>query len=390
MTAGFVATALVFGAAGVGVGLAIGQGGGANGADTLPTAAGTSPGAGSQPDVAAIAADVDQATVDLTARGPNGQDQGTGMLLTASGIVLTNNHVIAGSTEVTAQVDGEGPTYRATFLGADPTADVALLKLADGSPFHTVTLGNSGSTKVGDEVVAIGNALALSGPETVTSGTISAVGRAVSVSDAGTGADEDLKDLFQTSAAIEPGNSGGPLVNAGGQVIGMNTASANSTDGFSAPTVGFAIPINTAMSIARQIMAGKASASVVVGRRPVIGVTTETVACADGDAGATAPDCSALAYSFSGFPFGSEYGYVPPVGSGAVVTGTDQGGPAAGAGLSVGDVIVSVGGEPVHGPAQFAARLDGYKVGAKVAVGWVDQRRDRHSATLELVAGPNP
>lgn len=392
MAAGFVATALVFGAAGVGVGLAIGGDGfGGGGSVTLPTAARTDPDSSAPIDVAAIANKVEPATVDITARGADGEDEGTGMILTTSGIVLTNNHVVDGSTELNAQVDGQGKIYRATFLGADPGDDVALLQLHDGSGFTTVTLGNSGAITVGDQVVAIGNALALSGPETVTSGTISATGREVTVSDTGTGLQENLKDLFQTTASIAPGNSGGPLVDAAGQVIGMNTASADSSpDGLGTTTIGFAIPINTAMSIARQIQAGKASRNVLVGARPVIGADVETVACAQGEQNSQGQDCSALTDPFSGFPFGNDFGYVSPVSRGAVVVAVDEASPAANGGLVVGDVIVSVDDKPVDNPNQLTQRLDSFKVGHKVKLGWVDQRHVRHTAAIKLVAGPNP
>jgi len=338
--------------------------------------------------VGAIAKRVEPATVDISANGPDGQDEGTGMVLTPSGIVLTNNHVIDGSTVVTAQVDGTGKSYPVTVLGTDATDDVALLKL-NGGDFRTVTIGNSSAITVGDQVVAVGNALALSGSETVTNGIISATDRSVSVEDQSTGLTENLEGLFQTSAPINPGNSGGPLVDSAGQVIGINTAEASSTgSGEPASNVGFAIPINKAMDIARQIQAGKASATVDIGTHPVMGVEVTTVACAEGQ-----DDCTPLGSAspsgttpFIGQP---SSGYTAPVGKGAVVSEVLQGFPAQAAGLAVGDVITSCNGAAITSPSDLVAHLSHLKVGSKVTVGWVTDNGSQGSATVTLAASPN-
>jgi len=246
--AALVVTALLAGGAGAGIALAVRHNGPSptrSASGPLPTAAPLTPASSQGLNVGAIAKRVEPATVDISANGPDGQDEGTGMVLTPSGIVLTNNHVIDGSTVVTAQVDGTGKSYPVTVLGTDATDDVALLKL-NGGDFRTVTIGNSSAITVGDQVVAVGNALALSGSETVTNGIISATDRSVSVEDQSTGLTENLEGLFQTSAPINPGNSGGPLVDSAGQVIGINTAEASSTgSGEPASNVGFAIPINS-------------------------------------------------------------------------------------------------------------------------------------------------
>lgn len=380
-----VATALVSGGVGATIALA------ASGSTTasLPSAVESAPPLSPQHglSVQAIAARVDAATVDITASGsPAGPDEGTGMVLTPSGVVLTNNHVIDGSTELTAQVDGAGRTYDAVVLGTDATKDVALLQLKDASGLPTVTIGNSSSVAVGDQVVAIGNALAIPGPETVTTGIISATDRSVAVSDPSSGLTEDLSGLLQTSAAINPGNSGGPLVDSDGDVIGMDTAAAGSTsDGTSANNVGFAIPINTAMAIARQVMAGKATATVQIGTPAILGVgDLMTVACAEGQDG-----CAGLGVPTFGFPFGGYIPYSSPVRAGAVVGEVEQGTPAASAGLETGDVVTEVDGRPVSGPDQLAADLRGGKVGQKVTLSWVDQNGSRQSATVYLVQGPN-
>jgi S1-C subfamily serine protease len=242
---------------------------------------------------------------------------------------------------------------------------------------------------VGDQVVAVGNALALSGSETVTNGIISATGRSVSVEDQSTGLTENLKGLFQTSAPINPGNSGGPLVDSAGQVIGINTAQASSTSsGEPASNVGFAIPINTAMDIARQVQAGRASATVDIGPHPVMGVEVTTVACAEGHdnctaLGATSPSA---ANPFFGEPSAS---YSAPVDQGAVVTEVLPGYPAKGAGLAVGDVITSFNGVTVKSLSDLSDQLSHLKVGSKVTVGWVTYNGSHDSATVALAAGPN-
>jgi len=384
-----VATAVVSAGAAVGVTLAVTDNPAPTSASsvTLPTAVpNQSSPRGQGFNVASIAARVERATVDITANGPNGEDEGTGMILTASGIVLTNNHVIDGSTQFSARIDGAGKSYAATVIGTDATRDVALLQLHGRSNFTTVTLGSSAAVTVGDQVVAIGNALALAGSETVTAGIISATGRSISVSDPSTGLTENLTGLFQTSAPINPGNSGGPLVDSTGQVIGMNTAAASgNSSGEAASDIGFAIPINAAMSIARLIQAGKASATIQIGPRAIMGVLVESVACAEGQDG-----CQGLnASPFGDLPFGGYYGgYTAPVSKGAVVADVYQGTPAETAGLQAGDVIISLDGKPVATPSGLTALMGGRKVGASVTVTWVDQATRHHTATLRLALAP--
>lgn len=377
--------ALVAGGAGAGIALGVSGGGGSTlgSSAALPSAGKSAPrSSAAQANVHLIASRVDPATVDITATGPNGQDEGTGMILTSSGLVLTNNHVIDGSTKVTVRVDGKGRTYSAQVLGTDSTDDVALLQVKGGPTFPTVKIGNSSDVGVGDSVVAIGNALGLSGPETVTSGIISATGRAIPVSDPSSGLTENLKDMFQSSAPINPGNSGGPLVDAAGQVIGMNTAEASgSGSGQNASNVGFAIPINRAMSIARQIQSGKPSATVQVGPHAIMGVEVISVTCAEGGDG-----CTPLSSS-SPFGFGSTYN--PPVTSGAVVAGVEQGDPAQAAGIAAGDVITAVNGSSISSPTALTTYMNTQKVGDKGTVKWVDPNGKRQSAVLKFVRGPN-
>ncbi len=382
------AAVLVAGGAGAAIALAV-TNGGTSGSPASRAAAPSSgqPGSTQGLNVHSVAASVAPATVDITAAGSNGQDEGTGMVVTPSGAVLTNNHVIDGSTQLSVQIDGSGKTYPATVVGTDATDDVALLQMQGGADFRTVALGNSNAIAVGDPVVAIGNALGLSGPETVTNGIISATGRSVTVGDPSTGLTESLNGLFQTSAPINPGNSGGPLVDASGKVIGMNTAQESSTgSGQAASNVGFAIPINSAMAIARQIQAGDASATVQIGPRAIMGVEVTTIACAEGKNG-----CSSLGSSspFAVIPFIGSSGYTAPVKQGAVVSIVEPGDPAEAAGLASGDVITSINGTAISSPTALTGQMNLQKVGGKVTVDWVDPKGQHLSATLSLVQGPN-
>src|SRR6202012_3530829 len=201
--------------------------------------------------------------VSIDVKSGNNEDEGTGMIITSDGEVLTNNHVIELYSEggnkgtITVTEYGQTKALPTTLVGYAQTKDVALLKINDASNLPTVTFGNSGKAVVGDAVVAIGNALGLAaGTPTVTQGIISALGLSVSAGGAGT-LPENLQNLIQTDAAINPGNSGGPLIDTAGQVIGMNTAVAGSSeDGTSAQNIGFAIPIEEVESLIPQLEKG--------------------------------------------------------------------------------------------------------------------------------------
>jgi serine protease Do len=212
-------------------------------------------------DVAGIIAKVEPAVVAITTDGgpDNGGAAGTGFVITSDGYIATNNHVIEGASKISVAFN-DGTTKPANLVGHDPATDLAVLKVsATGLP--SVTLGNSDKVQVGDDVVAIGNALALEGGLSVTQGIISGTNRQVS-----TDAGSQLFGMLQTDAAINPGNSGGPLVNAQGQVIGINTAIANPSE---AQNIGFAIPVSAAQPIIADLQAG---------RKPAfLGVATVTV-----------------------------------------------------------------------------------------------------------------
>jgi putative serine protease PepD len=212
-------------------------------------------GEGGQIDVHSVVAKVVPSTVAITStlvqqQGPfqvEGEGAGTGIILDSEGHILTNAHVVAGATSVTVDVNGESRS--AQVIGGDRSQDVAVLKLDDPSGITPATLATD-DVVVGDQVVAIGNALALEGSPTVTEGIISAIGRTI---DTENGA---LGGLIQTDAAISSGNSGGPLVNANGEVVGVNTAVARSGGSVAASNIGFVIPIDQAMQVASQVIAG--------------------------------------------------------------------------------------------------------------------------------------
>ncbi|MGA2208430.1 MAG: trypsin-like peptidase domain-containing protein [Acidimicrobiales bacterium] len=333
-----------------------------------------SPGTNAKINVSAIAAKVDPAVVDITSIDQSSGEEaaGTGMILTSNGEVLTNNHVIADGTSITAQIDGKGTTYKVRVLGTDTKQDVALVQLVGASGLSTVSIGNSSSLQVGDPVVAIGNALDLKGPPTVTQGIVSALGRSISASDEGTGVTENLSGLIQTDAPINPGNSGGPLVNAAGQVIGMDTAAASGSSTQAATNIGFAIPINEAIAIAQQIQQGKGSSSVLINNKGFIGVEVITIAQAE-----AAP---------TGI-FGAQYP-TPGTNKGAYVAGILQGTPAVQSGLKEGDVITAVNGTSVATPVALGAILSKDKPGQSVNVTWIDPSGGKHSATISLGARP--
>ena len=332
-------------------------------------------------DVPAITAKVEPAIVDITAQlSPylgSGRDAGTGMIISSTGEVLTNNHVVYDATSITAQIDGKGRIYQARVLGVDKTQDVALIQLENASGLPTVNFGDSSSVKIGDEVVAIGNALALTGPPTVTEGIVSALDRSITAGDASSNLTENLHGLIQTDAPINPGNSGGPLVNTAGQVIGMTTANASGSPSQSATNIGFAIPIDTARLIAAEIRAGKPVAGVEIGEQGFIGVEVNTVGQAESDPSRTF------------VPQGSFFGgYTAPVRSGAVVAQVLAGTPAATNGIGLGDVITRFAGRPIGSPVDLHNAVAHLEPGSSASITWVDLNGQRHISTITLATRP--
>jgi len=302
------------------------------------------------------------AVVSIDVKSGGNEDEGTGMIITSDGEVLTNNHVIelftqgGNSGNITVTEYGQKQPLAATLIGYNAQQDVALLRINNAAGLPTVTFGNSGKAVVGDAVVAIGNALGLAaGTPTVTQGIVSALGRSVSAGGAGT-VSENLQDLIQTDAAINPGNSGGPLIDTEGQVIGMNTAVAGTTqDGTNSQNIGFAIPIATVEQLLPQLQKGGQTAS--GGGYLGVDITTLTPALRQ------------------------QYGFTPT--AGAVVLNVIAGSPAARGGLAQGDVIVAVDGHAVTSAAGLQSTIMKAKAGQSVQITYY-VGADKHTANVTL------
>ena len=317
-----------------------------------------------------IAARVDPGLVDVVSTdGYQGAiAAGTGIVLTSNGEILTNNHVIEGATAIKVTDVGNGRTYTASVVGYDASHDVAVLQLQGASGLTVASLGDSSSVRVGDNVVALGNAGGKGGTPSVAAGTVTALGQSITASDQGSGVSEQLTGLIQTNAAIQPGDSGGSLVNAYGQVIGMDTAASSSFQFQGQASSGeqaYAIPINEAVSIAKQIEAGTASADVHIGTTAFLGISIQTANS-----------------GFGGSGFGST------TGSGVTLGGAISGSPAANAGLTAGDEITSLGGQQVASAEDVAHVLVSYHPGDHISVTWLDQSGQSHTETLTLTTGP--
>ena len=307
---------------------------------------------------AAVAAKVNVGVVDInTVLGyQHGTAAGTGMVITASGEVLTNNHVVEGATSISVRLVSTGKTYPATVVGTDVSDDVALIQLTGASGLQTVSTGDSSKVAAGDPVVAIGNAGGTGGAPSVVEGTVEALGQNITASDNVSSHSEQLTGLIQTSAPLQPGDSGGPLASTAGKVIGMDTA-ASATYSFSQSSgQSFAIPINTALALAKQMESGQASAKVHIGSNAFLGVQVVSS---------------------------------PTAGSqGAVVQTVVPATPAAKAGLQANDTITQINGQAISSPADLTALLLSHHPGDKVTVQWVDSAGQPRSASITLASGP--
>ncbi len=322
----------------------------------------------------------------------------TGMIISRNGLVLTNNHVIDGTTSLTALDVATGKRYAAKWLGYDASDDVAVIKLEGASGLRTVPLGNSSNVRQGDGVVALGNAGG-TGSITAVAGNITGLNQSITASDEGSNSSERLTGMLQTNAEIVPGDSGGPLASAAGKVIGMDTAASTGSNGYSQQNLGFAIPINRAVTIADQIIAGKKSSTIQVSPTGFIGVSVaggpaasssspkeqqalqlqaENGSGTGGGAGNSAPGCSANDLNL----------VVPrtiaPVSSGTLVLGDLCGTPAATAGINAGDVITAVGGHRVTTPNSLESILSQLSPGSSTSVSWVDTSGQAHAHSLVL------
>jgi len=265
---------------------------------------------------------------------------GTGMVLTSSGRILTNNHVIAGATTIRVVVPNTTHRYGARVVGYDIADDVAVLQLRGAENLRTVAIGSSASLTVGASVTAVGNSGGF-GRLISGRGRVIRLKRSITVQ-SDSGERYRLAGLIETNAALRPGDSGGPLLDSAGRVVGMDTAASPFA------RRAFAIPIATATRVTNQIVSGKASARVHIGATALLGVQVQGTTIAE------------------------------------VVPGS----PAQVAGLKPGDVIISIGGKRVTGAAGITAAVLTHKPGQVVAVVYTDETGRRRTARVRLATGP--
>lgn len=342
-----------------------GAGGSGGGSTSAPAE-----GSGGPTDVRAIATKVDPALVDVnsTFKYQVAAGAGTGIVLTSNGEILTNNHVVDGATKITVTDVGNGKTYDATVVGYDSTHDIAVLQLQGAAGLQSAKLASSTSAAIGEPVVAIGNAGGTGGTPTSAGGSITAIDRSISAADDLDGTSERLTGLIQVNADVQSGDSGGSLVNASGQVVGMDTAASAGLSFQSSASQGFAIPIGQALSTAKQIESGRSTATVHVGATAFLGVLVET-----SSAGAAARTGTGTA--------------VPNV-TGVTVRSVVAGEGAEKAGLASGDTITSLGGHAVDSASALSKLLVSYHPGDSVVLGWTGPSGTTHSSTIVLGSGP--
>ena len=377
---GLTATAVV--AAAIGAGAAVGLSGG--------TTAGAGAAATSQTMLSTtqISSRIDPGLVDVTSTlgYDNATAMGTGIVLTANGEILTNNHVINGATSVSVTDIGNGKTYKATVVGYDESQDVAVLQLTGASGLTVANTGNSSTVAVGNSVVALGNAGGAGGTPSVATGSVTGLDQSITASDESSGTSEQLSGLIETNAPIQPGDSGGPLVNSYGQIVGMDTAASSNyqfggagnggagsggfgsggagsggaggstgSSGNTSATQGYAIPIDTALSVAKQIEAGQGSSVIHTGATAFIGIEIATT---------------------------------DQTSSGVEIAGTQPGTPAATAGLTEGDVITAINGSTVSTGTQISEALIQQHPGDKITLTWTNTDGQSQTATVTLGTGP--
>jgi S1-C subfamily serine protease len=313
-------------------------------------------GFGFAPHPAAAALSTGVVDITTTLGYQNGTAAGTGIVLTSTGEILTNNHVIRGATDLRVIDPSTGRSYPATVAGYSVTRDVAVLQLKGASHLHTITYGNSSNVKVGQKVTAVGNAQGLGGKPATAAGKVTAVRQTIVASD-GSGLSEQLTGLIQIDAALQPGDSGGPLLNKAGRVIGMDTA-ASAGFAFQSSHEGYAIPINQARSLAKQIVAGQASLIVHIGSTPFLGVSVSNAASNQGTA------------------------------AGALVVSVVPGSPAEQAGLVAGDTITALDGQAIVTYGQLSQLLLQHAAGDVVTLQWIDGTGATQTADVTTAAGP--
>jgi S1-C subfamily serine protease len=304
---------------------------------------------------------------------------GTGVVLTSDGLVVTNNHVVEGATEITVTIGTTGETYTATVVGTDSTADVAVLQLQDASGLTTATLDDDDAVAVGDAVTAVGNAEG-GGVLLAASGTVTALDQSITTSSSGVSEGESLTGLIEVDADVVSGDSGGPLLDDEGEVVGITTAASSG----SADITGYAIPIDDVLDVVTQIVAGQDSDTITIGYPAFLGVQLATTSSTSGSNA-----LNGLGGSMSGGTLnGGSTGSGSTSTSGATVGGVIEGTPAADAGLVAGDVITAVDGTTVADGDALREALAAYAPGDQVTLTWTTTDGSTQTATVTLIAGP--
>jgi putative serine protease PepD len=343
-------TALLAGTLGGALGYAFAVRGGAAGGPVLGAGSAEAPAlAQRKPEsLAGVAERVLPSVVTVRVAGMGGTSEGSGFIVSADGYVITNDHVVAGGTGKASVVFNDGSTAAASVVGQDPESDIAVIKVSSVTGLRPVEFGDSDALAVGDPVLAIGSPLSLA--NTVTAGIVSALDRTMQAGDPG--GPTRYYAAIQTDAAVNHGNSGGPLVDSAGRVIGVNsTIKSLVADGQEAGNIGlaFAIPINQAKRVTQDIIGtGKA-------RRTVIGAQVGGSGAASGGTG------------------------------GVRLASVEPAGPAAAAGLRAGDVILRLAGRPMTDPTDLIALVRKFAPGSVVTV---EYRRgsSRQNASVTLAA----
>lgn len=296
--------------------------------------------------------------VDITTTLDYGQGKaaGTGIVLSPDGEILTNNHVVRDSTAITVTVVSTGKSYTGAVVGTDPTDDISVVQLKNASGLATAKLGNSVKVSVGSAVTAVGNAGGTGGTPNAASGAVTALNQSLTASDSNGGNAEQLTGMIEVNAAIQAGDSGGPLYDdATSSVVGVDTAASSASSRFgSGATIGFAIPITKALGIADQIESGQPSSTVHIGYPAFLGVQLSQAS----------------------------------QGAGAAIADVVSGSAAARAGLAAGDTITAVDGKAIADADALPTVTASHKPGDQVRVGYTESNGQSHTVTLTLGSGP--
>jgi S1-C subfamily serine protease len=340
----------------------------------------------------AISARINPSVVDVTATLTYDDEtaSGTGFVVdTKTGFILTNNHVIRDATEVSVTVPSTGQSYPVQIVGADVSADIAVLEIKPVPGLTAAPIGDSATLDAGDKVISFGNQAGAGGSPAVATGAISGTGRTIQAADGASGFSETLHEMLATTAKIEPGDSGGPLAGSAGTVVGVDTAA-----GTGGTTTGYAIPINAAMAAERQIAEGRPGPGISLGVNGFLGVVLGSSKASSpamqraqdhgrGTGAANSPGNCVSTESDVLTPTA-----IAPVRAGALVMGVLCGTGAASAGIASGDVITEAAGRRIGSPNELTAIVNGTRPGSVVSVTWVSRSGTLRTSQVRLSAAP--